>query len=119
METKNAIIESTMLGIEDHGIMTFYLNLKYDGSCQSAGGYSLDSPFKKDGKFIKRVGTEQGLSLIMEVLNIVGVGKWEDLKGKAIRVKSDNSGVYEIGNLMKEDWLNFKNFFSNYINHGN
>lgn len=31
-ETKNARIESTMLGREDHGILTFMLHLSYGGS---------------------------------------------------------------------------------------
>lgn len=101
METKNAIITNTMLGVEDHGIMSFYLYLKYDGNGQAAGGYALDTPLKDGEKFVKRIGTAKGLSLIMEILKIVGVGKWEDLSGKAIRVKAGNVGVYEIGNLIK------------------
>jgi len=111
METKNAIIESTMLGIEDHGIMSFYLYLNYGGSGQGAGGYCLDTPIKENGTFLRRVGTAEGLSLIMEIMEVVGVQKWEDLPGKHIRVKANQGKVYVIGNILKDKWLDFELFF--------
>jgi len=111
METKNAKITSTMLGIEDHGILSFYLYLDYGGSGQGAGGYSLDTPIKTGNTFLRRVGTAEGLSLIMEILEIVGVGKWEDLPGKYIRVQADQAKVHAIGNVIKDKWLNFETFF--------
>ena len=40
-EIKNAIITGTYLGIEDHGILTFWLYLDYGGSGQGFGGYQL------------------------------------------------------------------------------
>lgn len=110
IETKNAKIKSTMLGIEDHGIMSFYLYLDYGGSTQGAGGYALDTPIKQGNTFLRRVGTAEGLSLIMAILNLVGVGKWEDLPGKFIRVKADMGKVYAIGNVLKDEWLDFEQF---------
>lgn len=112
METKNAIITSTMLGIEDHGVMLFYLYLDYgDGGHQGAGGYILDTPIKQGNTFLRRVGTAEGLSLIMKVLEVVGVRKWEDLKGKYVKVKSDFGKVHAIGNIIKDEWLDFEQFF--------
>jgi hypothetical protein len=114
MEIKNAIIESTMLGIEDHGIFTFWLYLKYDGSGQGAGGHALDDAIKNyEGKFLCRIGTAGGMSIIMEILKVVGVEKWEDLKGKIIRVKAESSKVHAIGNVIKENWLDFSQYFIN------
>ncbi len=112
VELKNALIEDTMLGYEDHGIMTCFLYLDYgDSGAQGAGGYCLDTPKKeKDGKF-SRKGVALGMDLIMRILNIVGVSKWEDLKGKHIRVKASLSGVQAIGNFLKDDWLDFKEFY--------
>lgn len=112
METKNALITGTMLGIEDHGIMSFMLYLSYGGCGQGAGGYALDTPVKENGKFLCRIGTAEGLSMIMRILEVVGVGKWEDLKGKHIRVKADLSAVHAIGNILKDDWLDFTSFFT-------
>ena len=104
METKNAIIRSTYLGIEDHGIMTFYLNLDYGSVYQSAGGYALDTVLEKDGKFIKRIGYGKGMSLIMEILTIIGVEKWEDLPGSHIRVIAKHAGVIAIGHFLEDKW---------------
>ena len=43
-----------------------------------------------------------------------GVDSWEDLKGEYIRVKDEGWGstINEIGNLMEDKWLNFREFFS-------
>lgn len=109
VETKNAKITGTMLGWEDHGILSFMLYLDYgSGGCQGAGGYCLDDYCKhKD----KRIGTASGLNLIMRIMKIVGVEKWEDLKGKHIRAKAEHCRVHAIGNLLKDDWLDFEQFF--------
>lgn len=108
MEIKNAQIKSTTLGIEDHGIMTFYLHLDYGGSGQGAGGYSLDewSEIEK-----KRIGAPSGCELIRSILEIIGVEKWEDLPGQYIRVKADYGKVYAIGNMLNDNWLDFGAFF--------
>jgi hypothetical protein len=112
IETKNAKISSTMLGIEDHGIFSFYIYLDYGGAGQGAGGYCLDRPIKDDdNKFIKREATAMAGKIIMKILDIVGVEKWEDLLGKYIRVKAEYDKVHEIGNLLEDKWLNFEKFF--------
>ena len=112
MEERNAVIEGTMLGLEDHGIMSFYLYVDYGGSRQGAGGYALDSPVKdSEGHFLRREGTALGMALIVRILEVVGVDKWEDLKGKSIRVRADDSKVYEVGHLLKDNWLNFQAHF--------
>jgi hypothetical protein len=112
IETKNARIQSTMLGIEDHGIMSFSLYLDYGSSGQGAGGYCLDTPVKdSNGRFIKRVGTAAGTTIIMEILRVVGVDKWEDLPNKHIRVRADHCKVHAIGHLLKDEWLDFGAFF--------
>jgi hypothetical protein len=111
METKNALIKSTQLGIEDHGLMSFSINLDYGDSFQGAGGYCLDGPRQdENGDFIKREGTAWGMSLIMEILNVVGVSNWEDLPGKHIRVKAHSTGVEAIGHITEDKWLTFKEF---------
>lgn len=87
-----ARIDSTFLGIEDHGVFTFYFNVTYDnGLGQGIGFYTLDTP-KKDGeKFIKRIGTAYGAEMIMRVLDTVGVDSWEKLIRKNIWVIFDKS----------------------------
>ena len=111
IETKNAKIEGTHLGWEDHGIFTFILKLDYGGSGQCAGSYALDEWFGSKGSTGERGGTAMGLDLVMAVLKTVGVQKWEDLPGLHIRVRADNSKVHAIGNYLEDKWLDFAAFF--------
>lgn len=108
METKNAVIKSTMLGYEDHGLLTFSLHLDYGGSGQCAGGYRLDGYDKEKEETIY---TATGLEILAQIIKIVGVSKWEDLKEKHIRVKASNDKVHSIGHLLEDKWLDFDEFF--------
>lgn len=77
-----AKIESTFLGIEDHGIFTAYLYVDYSrGSGQGIGGYSLDDydPERKE-----RIGTGYGMEWIRRVLLACGVDSWEKLAGRTV-----------------------------------
>lgn len=74
MIDENAIIESTMLGIEGHGIMTCFLNLNYGCSAQGFGGYSL--------------GGAKGVEFLRKILETLEVETWEELKGVHCRVKA-------------------------------
>lgn len=90
-EIKNATIERTMIGIEDHGILTCMLHLDYGGSGQGFGGYEI---------------TLNAGQWIQKIIETVGVEKWEDLKGKHIRVESEHSKVYKIGHIIEDRWFN-------------
>ena len=105
IEIKNAKIASTMLGVEDHGILTCWLYLEYDGGGQGFGGYSLDTPDKARTHEFRRVGCAWGMEFINRILAVVGVEKWEQLPGKHIRVKAEHSKVHAIGNIIKDNWF--------------
>jgi len=102
MEIKNARIESVSLGYEDHGILTCMLHLDYGGSGQGFGGYVLDY-YNKDIE--ERVGTAYGMEFIILILKTVGVEKWEDLVGKNIRVKAEDTKIIAIGHILKDNWF--------------
>lgn len=91
-----------MLGLEDHGIFTSFIYLEWDGGGVGFGGYSL--------------GGESAVPYIKEILDVIGVEKWEDLKGKYCRIETGGPGTIatRIGNLMKDKWMNQKEFFKNY-----
>ena len=103
VEIKNAKIESTMLGFEDHGVFTCFIYLDYGGAGQGFGGYTLhtDHSDEREG-VIKNYGTE----FISRILKVVGVEKWEQLPGKHIRVKAEHNKIHAIGNILKDDWFN-------------
>ena len=110
MRIENVVIESTMLGTEDHGIMTFFLYLNGDGWGCGFGGYCLDT-FNENKK--ERVGVASGLQAIMEVLKTLEVDKWEDLRGTYIRCETEGSGggITKIGHLIKDKWFSLKEFY--------
>lgn len=95
IETINAKITSTQLGVEDHGIMTAFLFLDYGDRTQCFGGYCLGTPEKPDVSLAK---------FITRVIEVVGVCNWEDLPGKVIRVKQEHTKVHQIGHFLKEEW---------------
>lgn len=94
-----------MLGYEDHGIMTIYLTLDYGGTMQGFGGYALDVYSEEDKE---RLPSKALGEWVMNLLDIVGVNKYEDLKGKYIRVELEegwNGKILGIGNLLEDKWF--------------
>lgn len=110
METLNAKIKDTKLGFLGNDLLTFSLILEVQGGggvC--VGHYAMSQYDKNKGKM---VGSAYGSSVIMRILQVVGVDTWEELKGKYIRIKDCHIGdtVEAIGNLMEEDWIDFSTF---------
>jgi len=107
----NAQITHVPLGYEDHGILTFglALDIAKGGGCVY-GGYALDSWDKKKKR---RVCSAKSMECLTEIMRVVGVRNWEDLQGKYIRIIDNGLGstVDTIGNLMKEEWFNIREFF--------
>lgn len=102
LEIRNARITGTMLGIEDHGILTCWLYLDYGGSGQGFGGIALD---EYDSTLGRRVGWKYGMEFIVQILKIVDVSKWEDLSGKHIRVQYSANRIHAIGNILENKWF--------------
>lgn len=100
----NARIDSTMLGIEDHGVMTCFLHLRSGASGQGFGGFGLDGPYSE--KYKERLPNKLCGFWIKRILEVVGVDKWEDLKGKYIRVDGEDYGeIFGIGHITDDKWF--------------
>lgn len=102
---ENAQIEGTMLGIEDHGILTAFVHCKWRECLHCGfGGYSFDT-YNSYSK--KREGSAYGAWFIRRVLDTVGVDKWEDLKGRYIRIKTAGwgDGILAIGHITEDKWF--------------
>ena len=108
----NAQIDETFFGREEHGILTCYLYLKGNGFGVGLGGRVLDG-YDKSKK--KRVATQEGFEFIDRIMTVVGVKKWEDLVGEYVRIEVPEAGfgskITKVGNLIKDDWLDFEKFF--------
>lgn len=106
-EIFNAQIINTFLGIEDHGIMTFSINVKYNSFTQGFGGYSLDTYVKASDS---REGLKFGISAIRKILEVMHVNCWEDLPKKYCRVKYEKGVLIAIGNIVDNEWFNIRDF---------
>jgi len=93
-EIKNYKSHKTMLGIEDHGLLTFVITLVSGAVSQGFGGLGLDA-------------IDEAPQAIRKLLETVGVNKWEDLPGKYVRAKTydDNLVIRSIGNILEDKWF--------------
>lgn len=81
-EVKIAKVTKTFLGVEDHGILTAFLDLEYGGgSGQGAGGYALDT---YDAEKECRVATVACGVFVAGILRACGVDAWEKLPGRTV-----------------------------------
>lgn len=56
-------------------------------------------------------GSEKGLEALTRIMDVVGVAKWEDIKGHYVRVKQENRLVVGIGNIIEDKWFEPREFF--------
>lgn len=112
MEILNAKITNVSLSMEDHGCLVYGISVDIaDGTSCVIGGYCIGNGYLGAKEF---KGYEKGTEALMRIMDTVGVSRWEDMKGKYIRVKSDGWGsvISCFGNIMKEKWFDQKSFFS-------
>ena len=112
-EILNAKIEDVSLTMADHGVLTFYITVVGSSWGCSLGGYVIGKGYldADDGNFQSDNGL--GLVAMMRIMNVVGVDKWESLKGKYCRVESEGWGgrIHKIGNIINEKWFDIDKFF--------
>jgi hypothetical protein len=103
---KNARIESTTLGVEDHGIFTAWLHLTYgSGGGQGFGGFALDGKPTRRDAHSQRPGTAYGCEFILRVLRTLDAPSWEKLKGIPCRVDVRGGLIRRIGHLLDDKWF--------------
>lgn len=91
---ENGRIDSTMLGIEDHGTFTSMMQIECENVSQGFGGWVLNVP--------------NGAKFIMRTLEIAEAQNWESLRGKPIRVKREakHGRIIAIGHYIDDKWFN-------------
>jgi hypothetical protein len=104
----NGKIVRTMLGTEDHGIMSFFVFVEWPGAGCGLGGYCLDSHVPPD----KRAGHGHSYQAIRCILETVGVDAWEKLPGTLIRLEDNGAGsrLTKIGHIMEDRWFDIETY---------
>ncbi len=110
---ENARITSTSITMADHGCLTFWLYVEGSGWGIGFGGYAIGHGYlgAKPEEF--KAETGKGLEAMMQIMNAVGVEKWEDLKGKYCRCRLEGlgGGMVAIGNIIDNKWFNIRDFY--------
>lgn len=111
MTIENVRIKSTRLGMEDQGIFSFYLFIEGEGWGTGIGGLCLDGYDKEKDC---RTGWDKAIPMLAEIMRVVGVENWEDLKGKLIRVELRTWGdkTTKIGNILKDEWFDLNDWIN-------
>lgn len=107
---ENARIANADLSMEDHGCLTFNMELNGGGWGCVYGGYCIGKGYLGARE---SEGSAKGNEYIMRIMDTVGVSKFSDLEGKYIRVATKGLGsvVKIIGNIIKDQWFDPEQFF--------
>lgn len=110
---ENALITNVDLSMADHGCLTLAMTLEGSGCGVVYGGYCLGKGYLgADDDFFD--GSAAGMEYLIRIMDTVGVEKFQDLKGKYVRVaaKGRGSSVKIIGNIIKDKWFDAETFFA-------
>ena len=110
-EIRNAKITDVSLVMGEHGCLTYWLMLNFDGYICGYGGFCLGHGYLGAKEFD---ASAKGLEAMMRIMNVVGVERWEDMEGKYIRIVDRGLGntVDTIGHIMEDKWFNQREFFA-------
>jgi hypothetical protein len=109
---ENALIESVDLSMADYGCLVLTMDLKGNGWGVTYGGYCLGKGYLgADDDFFS--GSAAGMEYLIRIMDTVGVERFQQLKGKYVRVATSGLGdpVKIIGNIIKDKWFDALTFF--------
>lgn len=109
-EIQNAKITKVDLSMADHGCLTLELVIEGKGWGCCFGGYVLGYGYVGAEEF---EGSPKGIIEIMRIMDVVGVSRFNEMKGKYIRVEVEGWGgsVYKIGNIIEDKWFDYREFY--------
>jgi len=109
-EIRNAQITKVDLSMADHGVLTLELFIKSRPFECCIGGYVLGKGYLNAKEF---KGYAKGIEEIMRIMDVVGVDRFNDMKGKYIRIETDGWGtiVHKIGHIIEDKWFDYYEFY--------
>lgn len=107
---ENAKITNVNLSMADHGVLTLELTLEGSGWSCVFGGRVIGKGYLDAKEFI---GYAKGIEEIMQIMNVVGVERFNDMKGKYVRVETGEWGhsINKIGHIIKDKWFDYNEFY--------
>lgn len=90
IKEENAMIKNVDIFIEDHGILTSFVNIKFNYGHQGFGGYNLR------GEYLFR--------WVSGILEITDKSKLNQLSDIPVRVVIKNGLIKAIGNFLEDKW---------------
>lgn len=109
---ENALITNVDLSMADHGCLELAMTLEGGNWGVVYGGYCLGKGYLgADDDFFD--GSAAGMEYLMRIMDTVGVEKFQDLKGKYVRVAiKRGDSVKIIRNIVKDKWFDAETFFT-------
>ena len=109
---ENALITNVDLSMADHGCLTLAMTLEGSGWGVVYGGYCLGKGYLgADDDFFD--GSAAGMEYLIRIMDIVGVEKFQDLRGEYVRVATKRDDpVKIIGNIINDKWFDAETFFT-------
>ena len=110
---ENALIKSVDLSMVDHGCLKLAMTLEGGGWGVVYGSHCLGKGYLgADDDFFN--GSAAGMEYLIRIMDTVGVEKFQNLKGKYVRValKGWGNSLNIIRNIIKDKWFDAETFFT-------
>lgn len=116
-EIFNARITDTRLGYNDWNYLTLSLYTDSEYGVCGFGGCTFGGRGENSDTDAEYINFEWTSELIMKILDTVGANKWEDIKGKLIRIRTNGKtgcagGIEAIGNILENKWFSIQDFYA-------
>lgn len=110
---ENAKIRSVDLSMEDHGVLCLEMSLDANTFGVVFGGMVLGKGYVGAKEFSSYPHASEYL---MQIMDVVGCSRFNDMEGKYIRVATDGWGnpVRIIGNIIEDKWFDADSFFADF-----
>lgn len=113
-EIQNAEITSVSLSASEYCCLSLNIGLEGAGWGCVYGGYCLGKMYTDSYEKDTYEGSAAGMEAIMRIMDVVGVSRLEDMKGKYVRVatKGWGSSVKIIGNIIENRWFDYDSYYA-------